>query len=224
MAIIRLLRTTAVAKYLLRLCSIALMDVDFFDDYDDEERLRIVCLALIVLGAEEARQNRQARRNRTRHYLCRPELLPNPRVDTPWQKLYESRSDRAYITTMGVDVATFHYLLDEGFTELWDSTPIERDDTDAGGRPRPGARSLDAAGGLGLYLHWLCSTMRETSLQLIFALVPMTVNRYIAFAQKLLLEVLRGIPEGAVAWPAEPEEYERLSQLVQVRDYLYVHT
>ena len=81
-----------------------------------------------------------------------------------------------------------------------------------------GAQSLDAAGGLGLYLHWLCSTMRETSLQEIFALVPSTVSMYLAFAQQILLNVLRELPDARISWPEQIEEYERLSALVQVSD------
>lgn len=197
--------------------------MNIIEQDEDDEKLRQAALAvLLVIGAEEARNDRQARRHRTRYYLCQPELMPNPRVDSPWQKLYLSRNDRAYITTMGVDVETFNFLLAEGFADRWYSTPIPRDDTDTAGAPRPGARSLDAAGGLGLYLHWLCSTIRETSLQQIFALVPMTVNRYIAFAQKILLEVLHGIPDGEIAWPTDVDEYERLSRLVQVN--LAIHS
>lgn len=196
--------------------------VDFLDEStaDDEHRSRQAALAaLLVLGAEHAHSARLNQRANTRFYLCRPELVPNPRFATPWQYLYESCNDRAYITTMGFDVQTFEWLLDEaGFAERWNSTPILRADTNPDGAPRLGARSLDAAGGLGLYLHWLCSTMRETSLQEIFALVPSTVSRYLAFAQQILLNVLRELLDARISWPEQIEEYERLSALVQVSD------
>jgi len=45
--------------------------------------------------------------NQTRNYLCRPQLQPDPRNNTPWQVLFNSRNDRAFITTMGFDVETF---------------------------------------------------------------------------------------------------------------------
>lgn len=190
--------------------------VNSLDEDDSQYRLAALA-ALLVCGAEEARLRRIDRRSKTRFYLCRPELLPNPRLDTPWQQLYNSQNDRAYITTMGFDVATFQFILDSGFAEQWDSTPILRSDTNSHGAPRTGGRSLDAAGGLGLYLHWICSTMRETSLQEIFALVPATVTRYLAFAQAILLEQLRKLRDAEIKWPEEIGEYERLSALVQVR-------
>ncbi len=41
--------------------------------------------------------------------------MKNPRIGTPWQVLHGSRSDRAYITTMGVDCETFDKILEGGF-------------------------------------------------------------------------------------------------------------
>ncbi|TFY77462.1 hypothetical protein EWM64_g6551 [Hericium alpestre] len=43
--------------------------------------------------------------------------------------------------------------------------------------------------------------MPATSLQLIFALIPTTVSRYINFALQILLQVLRQMPEAAIVWP-----------------------
>ncbi|KAJ7784223.1 hypothetical protein B0H16DRAFT_1295971, partial [Mycena metata] len=99
--------------------------------------------------------------------------------------------DRTYITTMGFDVATFASIVDAGFGVTWAATPIPRNDVSAAGKPRLGARSLDGAGALGLVLHYLNSTMREASLQQIFALIPTTVSRYITFGLRILLVVLR---------------------------------
>jgi hypothetical protein len=63
-----------------------------------------------------ARQRRAEQRLERRLYLTRAQLLPNPRRDTPWQILYASKSDRAYITTMGFDVQTFEDILEAGFS------------------------------------------------------------------------------------------------------------
>ncbi|KAI0344497.1 hypothetical protein BDW22DRAFT_1391232 [Trametopsis cervina] len=192
-----------------------------YDELEEEEEDLLLAAALVVLGAEDTRQqHRMETRRRTRQYLTRPELLPNPRVNTPWQQLYESRSDRAFITTMGVDVATFEYLLEAGFADEWNFATIPRNDTNPAGNPRPGARSLDAAGGLGLYLHWISSTMPETSLQLIFALIPSTVSRYVTFAQRIILHVLHEIPEGTIQWPSDEQEFSDLAALVQARHHL----
>jgi hypothetical protein len=102
---------------------------------------------VLVLGANEGRLSSVRRRNQSRIYLRRPQLISNPRLDaTPWQKLYESYDDRAYITCMGFDVDTFQLILQSGFGEIWESSPIPRGDASSTGHPRAGARSLDAAG------------------------------------------------------------------------------
>ncbi|KAH8099883.1 hypothetical protein BXZ70DRAFT_872038, partial [Cristinia sonorae] len=140
---------------------------------------------------------------RRRLYLRRAELLPNPRAETPWQVLRGIRSDRAYITTMGVDVATFDYLLESGFANAWSHQTIPLTDANPHGQPRVGGRSLDAIGALGLYLHHLNSCMTDTSLQEIFALIPSMVSRYLKFSRNALLSVLRSILEAAIRFPRE---------------------
>lgn len=147
----------------------------------------VVTAAVLLAALEDADAARRARKFLGHRYLCRPQLLPHPRFDTPWQALYHSRSDRAFITTMGLDVETFHRVLESGFQPLWDTHPVTRNDVSRAGAPRLGARSLDAAGALGLYLHWITSTMPETSLQQVFALIPATVRRYLALAMVTLL-------------------------------------
>ncbi|KAH9841937.1 uncharacterized protein C8Q71DRAFT_354566 [Rhodofomes roseus] len=62
--------------------------------------------AASLLGAVESHEGRRA--HRRNHYLTPAELLPDPRIDTPWQRLWESQNDRAFVTPMGVDVTTFH--------------------------------------------------------------------------------------------------------------------
>jgi hypothetical protein len=187
------------------------------DAMDGQQRLAGIATAIIVLGAIEAQRLRAERRKPSRLYLCRPQLLPNPRVTTPWQKLYRTRSNRAYITTMGFDVATFNLILEAGFDLSWNTTPIPRDDAVGTGKTRPGARSLDASGALGLLLHYLNSTMREISLQQIFALIPSTISRYITFGLKLLLTTLRTMPDAAIQWPADLGEFAALNELIVAR-------
>ncbi|KAJ6448390.1 hypothetical protein C8R45DRAFT_917590 [Mycena sanguinolenta] len=134
--------------------------------------LTTTAAAGIVAGVLLARQQRTERHHERRLYLTRAQLLPDPRHDTAWQVLYSSKSDRAFITTMGFDTQTFQQILDAGFSDTWTMTPIPRGDTAATGKPRPGARSLDAAGALGLALHFVNSTMREISLQQIHLPCP----------------------------------------------------
>ena len=144
---------------------------------NDDEALGL-CLVIILFGIVTARATRVRRRNINRLYLRRQDLLPNPRIGTPWQVLYAARNDRAFITTMGFDVETFHHLLEGqgGFAERWELSTIPRNDVAMIGEPRLGSRSLDAAGGLGLVLHYLGSAMLEISLQQIFALTPSMVS------------------------------------------------
>lgn len=62
--------------------------------------------------------------------------------------------------------------------------------------------------------------MTETSLEKIFALIPATMNRYLAFTRAILLSVLRYIPEGAIRWPCD-REFNELSLLIQVSMTIY---
>ncbi|KAG6808001.1 hypothetical protein H0H92_005724 [Tricholoma furcatifolium] len=178
-----------------------------------QQAARYAALA-IYLGASGSRQERAARRIRL--YLTRRDLLPDPRVDTPWQQLYNSQNSRAFITTMGFDVPTFDYILESGFRELWDTTPIPRGDAPGSATPRLSSRSLDAAGALGLALHYLNSTMHAVSLMEIFALIPSTVSRYIRFSLSILLTILQKMPESEIRWPYG-EEFEELNSLVIAR-------
>src|ERR1700721_2707661 len=81
---------------------------DFREDDEDFQRTAISAL-VVAHGILEAQRLRAERRSHNRHYLTRPELLPNPRLDTPWQQLYNSRCSRAYITTMGFDIEAFDF-------------------------------------------------------------------------------------------------------------------
>lgn len=182
---------------------------------DFEYTLASALVVAIFTYGHLARFLRTEGHRRHRLYLCRPELVPNPRIGSPWQLLYHSKSDRAFITTMGIDTRTFQVILNVGFENLWNSTPIPRTDTNIHGEPRLRARSLDAAGGLGLYLHYLRSSMREVGLQLIFTLIPSTVNRYLAFARQILLSTLRGYSASRVTWLAD-DELNEMTNLIQV--------
>lgn len=114
---------------------------------------------------------------------------------------------------MGLDVAAFEQILNAGFANCWNSTPIKRHHISLAAVPRVNTRSLNAVEALGLVLHYLNSTMREVSLQQVSALIPSTVSRYITFSLPILLKVLRGMPEASVIWP-RGEEFEQLNTLV----------
>src|SRR6201996_2508050 len=84
---------------------------------------------------------------------------------------------------------------------MWNMTAIPRNDVSLVALPCINHRSLDAAGALGLTLHYLASTMCELSLQQIFGLIPSTVSRYLSFSLQILLNVLRKIPAACIEWP-----------------------
>ena len=115
---------------------------------------------------------------------------------------------------MGFDVATFELILSAGFTQKFYKTPILRDDINTMGVSRPGRCSLDAAGILGLVLHYLNSTMHEISLQQIFALIPTSVSCYINFTLAILLATLRQMPDSHILFPEDDEEFEELNTLI----------
>jgi hypothetical protein len=78
------------------------------DIYEDEDDAVVAAFFLAVLASIlSAREARNERRQPHRLYLRWGELLPNPRVGTPWQRLWDSQEDCTFITTMGFDVATF---------------------------------------------------------------------------------------------------------------------
>lgn len=189
------------------------LEVDEESEFLDRARLLI---AVLIVGSNEDHAWSVGNRHPRRQYLGRASLLPNPRFGTPWTRLYENHDNRAFITTMGIDTPTFHAILEAGFGRLWSARPIPRPDMHTTIQPRAERRSLDAAGGLGLVLHWLSSTMRQISLQQIFALIPATVSRYLRFSLSILLKVLRQMPQATIAWP-QGDEFFELSGYVSAR-------
>ncbi|KAI0708974.1 hypothetical protein C8Q76DRAFT_95115 [Earliella scabrosa] len=217
--------STLCSRRLVRLCSPPVASMSTTLEYDEssedeDEDYDMICLAAVavtVMGAEEARLRRAERRNPSRRYLRRPQLLPNPRRDTPWQVLYDSHDDRAYITTMGINCATFEWILQQGFAERWNSSTIPRPDANPSGFPRLSRRSLTAEGALGLVYHYLTSAMPDTALQQIFALVPTTVARYRSFALSILRDVLRKLPGARITWWRDGEECAEDNDLIRAR-------
>ncbi|KAG9096106.1 hypothetical protein FS749_009132 [Ceratobasidium sp. UAMH 11750] len=171
-------------------------------------------LAFTLLAGHTAIAKRKAQRKR--YFLRRRELMPEPRNESSWLALYHSQEDNGFILTMGLDKAAFSYILNAGFREGWDKSTITRGDVNPVGRPCPGARSLDTAGGLGVTLYYLCCTAGDTAIEQIFALVPATLSRYLTFAIPLLLKVLRELPEAQFLWPT-PEEMKESSEIIHAR-------
>src|SRR6266702_5361895 len=106
-------------------------DDDDDDDHEDEIQHRQKRRRLLVVAWVEILRRREERirqRNIHRIYLTRPDLNPSPCVGTPWQHMHARGNDRVFITTMGIDITTCEYILDQGFAETWDLTPIPCND------------------------------------------------------------------------------------------------
>jgi hypothetical protein len=117
---------------------------------------------------------------------------------------------------MGIDTPTFEFILTSGFASQWYEKPITCPDINLHGIPHLNRHSLNAGGALGLILHYLNSTMQETSLQQIFALVPTTVSRYLTSGLPILLQTLRSMTDARIQWPWGPD-FEWCSALVIAR-------
>ncbi len=201
------------------------MQADEDDKLDNEEKHAATILILtLALGVEEARQTLSHRQNPSCLFLCRQQLLPNPRGQTPWQILFSSRCDWAYITTMGFDVKTFNYILNQRHSLKWNSIVIPQNDTNLAGAAWPSCCSLNVAGALGLILHYLNLTMHKISLQQIFALVPACISRYVAFALKILAELLQSIHEAHIRWPSDLPTICWFNNLITTQHPLLVGT
>jgi DDE superfamily endonuclease len=186
------------------------------EDLELRYRRALVFAAFVGHGILESRRIRRERYQSAAHYLTRPSLLPNPRAHTPWQALYALQDDKAFITTLGFNVQTFKLILSSAFSAGWDMVVIPRSDIASTAIPRSHRRSLDAAGALGLALHYLTSTVPPKALSLIFALVPATVQRYLQFSLSLLLSTLRTMPKAQIVWPKD-EEFETYNDMIVER-------
>ncbi|KAJ3927483.1 MAG: hypothetical protein NXY57DRAFT_1050971 [Lentinula lateritia] len=173
------------------------------NDEEDEDKPRLLLLATLVSGVFDHEAERVRCHNPSRLYLTCPQLLPNPQIESPWIRLWKGQENRAFITTMGFDVATFRFI-----------TPIPRNDVFLSSVPRVEQRSLDAAGALGLALHYLGLAIHEIQLQQIFAIVPSVLSRYLSFSLHILLSTLWKMREAQIVLPSSIHEFEELSSMM----------
>jgi hypothetical protein len=112
------------------------MAEDDEEEIDELRRQALLCAAIVGHGILESRRIKADHRRISQHYLTCPDLLPNPREGTPWQRLYASRNDMAFITVMGVNLNTFQLILSNGFKQAWKGAVIPRVDVSGSGTPR----------------------------------------------------------------------------------------
>ncbi|KAA1113865.1 hypothetical protein PGTUg99_007271 [Puccinia graminis f. sp. tritici] len=182
-------------------------DEDYWRNKEDEEDALAAIIGSAILGHPTPIQT-------LRTYLTRNNLAGHPRSSSAWAHLRTFGNDRAYVTTMGVDVQTFKALLVH-FSAAWDSEAICRADVNPNGAPQLARQSLDAAGGLGLILHWISLTMASHTLQQIFAITPAVCAQYLQHSLKLLLDVLRNLEMAKIVWPSSEEKTKYYSSLIE---------
>jgi hypothetical protein len=123
---------------------------------------------------------------------------------------------------MGVDVQTFDDLLDR-FLARWNFTTIDRVDVNPIGEPQVGRQLLDAAGTLGLVLHWMCLTMSSYSLQQLFGVTPAVCSWYLASGMQHLLAVLQEHPLAQFLWPTTEQRAQDYSAPIEKKYPLLTH-
>ena len=136
---------------------------------------------------------------RRRHYLTRCALPPY--LDSAWMHVLRSQDDKAFIHTMGFDVATFRYLL-RGFQPLW-----QRQES----RGSPG--SVLAVDALGLTLQYLNSSTPLKALCQVFAMPPATLSRHLRRGMHALLRFVSTDHECRLRWPTPLEMREYCARI-----------
>jgi hypothetical protein len=172
----------------------------------EEEETLTIFLALGYLGAPGYCS--------IQTYLTQSDIPCNPMLDSAWASLWRSQSDRAFITTMGLDVTTFDDLLGR-FADRWNFSTIDWANVNRHGKPQIGRRLLDASGCLGLVLHWLCLTMASYTLQQLFAITPAVCLRYLLTGLQHLLLCLREHPQARFLWPTTKDKAPRHSKQIE---------
>ena len=135
-------------------------------------------------------------------------------LDSAWASLWRAQSDREFITTMGLDVATFDDLLGR-FADQRNFSNIDRANVNSHGKPQIGRPLLDAAGCLGLVLHWLCLTMASYTLQQLFAITPAVCLCYLSTGLQHLLLCLSKHPQAQFLWPTTKDKAQRHSEQIE---------
>ena len=178
-----------------------------------------------------AREKARRKRNET--------TASNPRNTTSkgkalrkskWLQLNEARTDKKFLDTMGVKIATFDFILERAmFSQCYYETSMKdtsREEWAAiflglGKLPQAPrtytARPLDAAGCLALVLHHLASTMTMQQLCDKFAMKPMSCTRFLRFGLDLLHETLDRIVGARIKWPKQDTDFKLLGNMLVAR-------
>jgi hypothetical protein len=174
---------------------------------EDDDNAAIAIMALALLGKRVHIQTLKT-------YLTCKDLMGNLQTNSAWSHMGLARNDRAFITVMGLDVATFEAIL-EHFDKAWTSSTIPRADVNTHGAPKPNQCSLDSAGGFALILHWLGSSMAAYTLQQIFSITTAVCAHNLLHAQQCLLSVLKDLKILQIMWPGCKEKFQQYSNMIE---------
>lgn len=158
--------------------------------------------------AEEAAA--RARRNTT--YFKREHLLFPDK--SPWHCIREGRDDMALIHFIRVNWETLDAIVAH-LDPHWVAWLEGYTDARRTKRRRGPPNHLDATDHMALALAYLTSQCGQAHLQLLFGAAPATVSEALwgdAFPR--LLEALRRMPQGRLAWPTHDEQREGADRIV----------
>ena len=177
----------------------------------DRKPLLVVMFIILLLVAQYQQHLPQ---NRTR---LSAKALVARRFSPPWVKMMNTGEDRDFVHIMGLDRPAFFTLL-APFSTAYGKYSMDGQEIESKFCSH-GNRALNAAGTLGLVLHWLSSKAEEKYLCMIFAVTESTFNLYKHFGCMILLMVVSTRKDCRVIWPKHGDQ-EKLAQLTQEREPL----
>jgi hypothetical protein len=134
---------------------------------------------------------------------------------SPWRRVFASRDDQAMITLTGFGMESFNYLVNL-FAPVYDHySPyvnkdgyIVRKKSLTKGRPR----MLNPADCLGLVLAWSRTRGSLMVLQLLFGMTMSPVGKYLQFARRILVKILKNDDLAKIKVPSVQrlEEYRAM--------------
>ena len=194
--------------------------------------MRLYIATCLLFKAHYSRVKRRVVPSRYRHEYrnaLSPEALAVrqrriPRIslttmkNSPWRKVFHSGNDQAMITLTGFTCEAFEYLIEKFSPVYYEFTPfvdmngfIIRKISKAG-RPR----LMKAHDCLGLYLAWSRTRGSLMVLQLLFGMTYTAVLKYIQFARRIIIKVLKKDPLAKIAIPSH-EQIETYRALIERR-------
>ena len=184
-----------------------------------------------LLLLHKAYSNEQGRRtpsrNRKRHRSCQSEYeryirqrrIPRRSLllveDSPWRRVFRSGDPQAMITLTGFDLPSFQYLC-ALFAPYYNDFSLFLDVENGyilkkrTNRGRP--RLMTAEDCLGLVLGWSCTRGSLMVLQLIFGMSMTPDAKYLRYARRILVSVLRTNEMAKISMPsnAQLEDYRSM--------------